>query len=319
MTYKKILQTIKKHKSFIVVTHVGPDPDALGSQMAMALFLESLGKEVVCVGELVVPERYQFLPGVKSIRPYSEDMNLSFDAAVILDCGDRNRIGKIENLIKDDTCLINIDHHITNDNFGTVNIVDPTASSTCEMLCEFFDIARHKITDTQALHLYAGIMTDTGCFRFENTTSKTHLIASKLVEYNFSPTNLYKELYESIPLRDVQEFTKVINNFEAFYEKRVACVLLPKKIVKKFSEEFDLRDTIFKFLRSIQGIEVFLILTEVSSDKTRINFRSSGRVDVAKLANKFKGGGHKNASGGVMLTDIDEARKAVLKEIKKVL
>ncbi len=319
MSFKKVIQTIKANKTFVVATHVGPDPDALGSQMAMAMYLKALGKKVTCVGDDVVPERFQFLPGVKSIKAYSERMKIKPDVMLIMDCGDRERAGHVQNLIGDNTIVINIDHHITNDNFGDINLVNPKSSSTCELLYELLTYDKAKLTDNMALHLYAGIMTDTGSFRFENTTSKTHIIAAALRKYSFSATKLYKQLYESIPLNDVQAFTKVINGFEALYQKRVACVRLPKRIVRKFSQDFDLRDTIFKFLRSINGIEVFIIFTEVSSKKTRINFRSSGRVDVAKIANKFDGGGHKNASGGTIACGMEEARKKVLKEIKKVL
>ena len=319
MNFKKVLQTIKKNKVFAVATHVGPDPDALGSQMAMAMYLKSIGKKVICLSDDVVPERYRFLPGVKSIKPYSSKIKVKPDVIVILDCGDRARTGKVEKIIGENTTVINIDHHITNDNFGDINLVDPKASSTCELLYELLAYDKFKITENMALHLYAGIMTDTGSFRFENTTSKTHNIAAELRKFNFSATKLYRQLYESIPLNDIQAFTKVINGFEALYQKRVACVNLPKRIVSKFSQDFDLRDTIFKFLRSINGIEVFIIFTEVSSKKTRVNFRSSGRINVAKMANKFNGGGHKNASGGFVDCGLAEAKKKVLKEIKKVL
>lgn len=318
MNSKKIIQTIQKYNNFLILSHVNPDPDALCSQLAVLAYLKSIGKKATAVVEAKIPERFLFFPGARSVKVLSERMKASYDCVIILDCGDRARCGKSERLIGD-AHVINIDHHITNKDFGYLNWVDSKASSTCEMIFTLLAEVKFKLTNAMALNLYAGIMTDTGSFRFENTTPKTHAIAAQLRVYKFSATDLYRRLYESIPLSDVLYFTKVINGFEALYQNRVACVRLPKRVVDKFSENFDLRDAIFKFLRSIDGMEVFIILTEKSKKCTRVNFRSSGRVNVAKIANQFSGGGHKNASGGVIEGDIAYARTEVLKVVKKVI
>lgn len=318
MNFNKIIQTIQKHNNFLVLSHIGPDPDALCSQLAMLTYLKSIGKKATAVVEAELPERFLFFPGAKSVKVLSERMKPKYDCVIILDCGDRSRCGETLRLAQN-AYVINIDHHITNKKFGDLDWVDPQASSTCEMIFSLLEHAKVKLTNAMALNLYAGIMTDTGSFRFENTTSKTHAVASRLREYKFSATDLYRRLYESIPLSDVQYFTKVINGFETLYHNRVACVQLPKRVIDKFSENFDLRDAIFKFLRSIDDMDVFVILTEKSKQCTRVNFRSSGRVDVAKIANQFNGGGHKNASGGSVEGNIAYARTEVLKAIRKAI
>ena len=318
MNFKQVIQTIQENNSFVVVTHVGPDPDAICSQMSMAYYLKSLGKKYICVSEDPIPERYCFFPGVKSIKPIHSQSHIKFDVAIILDCGDLSRIGRAKDMIAEETSVINIDHHITNDNFGNINVVDPKSSSTCEMIFDFLRYAKVSLNDDVAFNLYAGIMTDTGSFRYENTTAKTHEVVANLRTYNFLANKLYQRLYESIPLNDIKAFTKVINGVEIYCQKRVACVSLDKKSVRKFSENFDLRDTIFKFLRSIQEVEVFVILTEIKVTETRINFRSSGEIDVARLANDFSGGGHKNASGGRLNRGIDVTKRKVLNEIRKI-
>ena len=185
MSMKNIIQTIKANKRFLISAHVNPDPDALCSELAVAIFLRSLGKTVSIVNHQTVPKRFHFLPGVGSIKNYWKNRKVNYDVAIIVDCGDLGRIGKVQDLIQDDKVLINIDHHITNDSFGTLNCVEPNASSTCEVLYELITQAKGKLTKNLATHLYTGIMTDTGSFRYENTTARTHAIVSELMKFKF--------------------------------------------------------------------------------------------------------------------------------------
>jgi len=316
---KKILQTIKKYKTFVISTHVNPDPDALCSELAMAAYLHSIGKKAYVINEKTVPDRFSFFPGSSKIKEYSPESKLKFDAVIVLDCGDLSRIGKVEGLIEKNHRVINIDHHVTNDSFGDVNYVNPKASSTAEILYEMLKMGRCKFTKNIALCLYAGIMTDTGSFRFANTTPKTHKIVSELVKFKFSTYGIYRKIYENIPLSDLKEFTQVISRFDTLYDGKVLCVELKKNVLEKFSDYFDLRDTIFKFLRSTRGAEAFVIFTEVSSKLTRINLRSTGKVNVAKLANQFSGGGHKNASGCQFESDLKHTRKVFLTAMRRAL
>jgi len=315
----QILQVFKKSQSFLISTHMSPDPDALCSELALEGYLSGLGKKVTVVNEDGAPKMFNFLPGSSKIKTYRESRRYNYDAAIIVDCGDLNRIGKVKNLIHSENILINIDHHLTNDFFGTLNLVRPMASSTCELVYDILSKSNNPFTKNVALQLYTGIMTDTGCFRYENTVSRTHEIASHLREFNFSAVDLYRKIYEAIPLNDIKEFTKAINGFEALLNGRVMSVVLRKKVVDKFSDDFDLRDAMFKFLRSIKGVEVIVIFTEISRLETRINLRSAGKYNVAELASHFNGGGHRNASGCMLKDNIHNTRKIVLKQIKKTI
>ncbi|OGW97623.1 MAG: hypothetical protein A2Z81_10060 [Omnitrophica WOR_2 bacterium GWA2_45_18] len=319
MSQEKILQTIQKHKKFLISTHVNPDPDAICSELAMAIYLRSLHKQVFIVNEERVPSRLAFLSGADKIKGRQDVPALEYDVALVVDCGDIKRIGDVQNLLKADKPLINIDHHITNTDFGSCNLVRTEASSTAEVIYDLLIRAKCRLNKSLAEHLYAGIMTDTGSFRFENTTCRTHQIAGELMKYKFSPTDLYRRFYETIPLNDLKAFTKLISRFEMDFEGRVVCVELRKKDLSKFSEEFDLRDTIFKFLRSCKGVEVYVILTEIKPGLTRVNLRSSRSVNVAQLAHHFNGGGHRKASGCTIEKDMKAARRDFLNELKKVL
>ncbi|MBN1870722.1 MAG: bifunctional oligoribonuclease/PAP phosphatase NrnA [Candidatus Omnitrophica bacterium] len=319
MSMKRIIQIIKKNKKFLISTHVNPDPDALCSELALAIYLKSLGKTVTIVNHEPVHSRFHFLPRARSIKSYDQNKRVVYDVAVIVDCGELSRIGKVQNLIQKEKILINIDHHITNDRFGDINLVMPMASSAAEVLYELLRRAKCTLTKNLAMHLYVGIMTDTGSFRYENTTARTHEIVAELLRHRISAVDVYRKLYEIIPFSDLKEFMKVISGFDMFYSGKVVCVQLRKKALSKFSGEFDLRDTIFKFLRSIKSVEVFVVLTEIDKNRTRVNMRSTNSFDVAKLANRFKGGGHRRASGCMINKNILSAQKDVLREIKKIL
>ena len=319
MTLKKILQTIKKGKRFLISTHVSPDPDALCSELALYMVLKAMGKEVHVVNEEKLPKRYRFLSGSSRIKSFHKGLKLNVDAALILDCGEMDRIGKVQSLLCGHETIINIDHHVTNDRFGDINLIDVNASSTAEVLYEFLKYARCRLNKEMAGHLYLGIMTDTGSFRYENTTSRTFEVVSELVKYGFSTNRLYQQVYDTIPFNDLREVAGVISDSKAVFSGKVIAIQLSKKILAKFTLQFDLRDTIFRFLRSVEAIEVIAILTELTSVKTRVNLRSNKTFDVAKLASLYGDGGHKRASGCMINKPLKEAQADLIKRIGSML
>jgi phosphoesterase RecJ-like protein len=318
MSLALILQKISQHKTFIVATHVNPDPDALASQLAMAIFLKALGKKVILLAEEIVPQRYAFLPSAGLIKKVDPKKKIAYDAAIIVDCGDLSRVGAVKKILQSPKAIINIDHHITNDFFGTINHVVPQASSTAEIIFDVLEQAKFKLDKKVATLLYLGIMTDTGSFRFENTTSRTHQVVSCLLKFNLPVNTFYQRLYETVPLSDLKSFTKLVSNFHSHFDGKVVTLQLRQSVVKKFSKEFDLRDKIFSYLRTIKGVEVIAILTEHGKNKTRVNLRSQGKVDVARLAAAYDGGGHSRASGCVVGKNMLEATEIILNDLNKL-
>jgi len=317
--FKEVIEVIRRNKSFLVCAHVNPDPDALSSQLAMVKCLQGLGKKVWAVSAAPIPKRFHFLPGIRMIKPYKKGARIPYDVAIVLDCGDFDRIGNIQELLSAERMLINIDHHITNELFGTLNILLPRASSTAEVLFDLFERMKFPITEEMAVLLYVGIMTDTGSFRYDNSTAHAHDVVARLMKFPIPVSLLYQILYETIPLNDIKYFTRLVGTFDFLFRGKVVCLELTKKIIKKFSEEFDLRDKIFRYFRAIKGVEVILILTEDSATKTRVNLRSMRKVDVGRLAYRFSGGGHSRASGCILEGNVQVAKKKILAEIKKVL
>lgn len=319
MTAKVFLKNLKKYKSFLISTHVHPDPDALSSLLTLGIYLRKIGKKVYLRTEEPVPERFEFLPKSRLIKKVNLESRIRFEAVIVVDCGDLDRVGRVRELIKEEHHVINIDHHITNDRFGKLNFVKPEASSTAEIIFDLLKQDRFPLTRDTAMLLYLGIMTDTGSFRYDNTSAHTHAAVSELMKFGIPVGKLYRRMYESVPFNDIKVFAKVVSRFETIKSGKVIILELPKSVVRQFSEEFDLRDKIFKYLRTIKGVELLVILTEFEKNKTRINFRSQSKVDVAKLAARFNGGGHHRASGAMINLNIKDSKRRVLKEVRKVI
>ena len=317
-TIPDVLRVLRGGKTFLIATHINPDPDALASQLALAVYLKSIGKRVYAVNEEKIPQRYLFLPGVNMARKAGTEKKIDYDAAVIVDCGDLERIGSVQKLLHPGKTIINIDHHISNDRFGDLNLVITDASSTAEVIFDVLEAAEFSLNKQAAVLLYLGIMTDTGCFRYENTTARTHEVVSRLMQFKIPVSELYRKLYETIPLNDLQYFTKVVSSFTPLFDGKVIYLELRRGVVKRFSEEFDLRDKIFRYLRAIKGAEVLVILTQQEKGKTRINLRSQGKINVAKLASHFKGGGHSRASGCIIAGPMPEAKRRILAQLEKI-
>lgn len=299
------------------MTHVTPDPDALSSELVLAMYLKSLKKEVHVVNAETVQERYRFLPCHGMIKTPPAHGKIDYDVAFVVDCGDLDRVGSVRKIIDPKKTIINIDHHITNDRFGHLNLVAPQASSTAEVLYELLTKLEFKLTRSMAILLYLGIMTDTGSFHYDNTAARTHEVVSHLMKFKFSVSEFYKKLYETVPLNDLKYFTRIVNKFDIAFDGRVILLDLRKSLIKKLSQEIDLRDKIFKYLRAVKGVEVIAILTEEQKKKTKINLRSQSPFDVAKLAAHFNGGGHKKASGCMIATDMKQAKVRLLAQIGK--
>jgi phosphoesterase RecJ-like protein len=294
-----------------VTTHHNPDADAVSSALAMAMFLKSLGKQVHVLNEDACPAWLKFLPGTVVFKKSADIKKMDYEAGIVLDCGDLARVGGVKKFIQDGKPLINIDHHVTNDSFGSINVVDPQASSTCEMIFDLLKEARHPLNKNLALLLYAGLMTDTGSFRFENTSAHCHAVAEKLMAFKFSAAHMYDRLYVGMPVADMKMFTDVIHKAQLIDGNRVYCVSLPEKVMDSFSKNFDLKEKLFTFLRSVEGIEVVVILTELNPKEVRVNLRSQSNFDVARLAQQFNGGGHKKAAGCKIYEPLSQAQKII--------
>jgi phosphoesterase RecJ-like protein len=318
MITKKIIKAIERSQRILITAHVNPDLDSLCSQLALYHYLKPFGKKVSIINETGVPARYHFIKGLQRVRPVPQRCKGIFDLAFVLDCGDLHRIGKVRDLLTQETRIINIDHHVSNTGFGDLVCVDPKSSSTGEVIYEVFTKAGCPLSRALAKYLYIAIMTDTGNFRYASTSARTHQVVSDLMRFNLRPDKLYEQIYESIPFEDFFQFTKVIGRLKVSYDHKVISYEFNQTLQKKFSSNFDLKETTLNFLKLVKGVELVVIFSALETRRTRVNFRSTREVNVSTLAARFGGGGHKRASGCTVPYGIRRAQTVVFREIDKI-
>ncbi len=298
MVPKKLIAELKKKnlKVFVVSAHIHLEGDALGSELAVASLLRRMGKTVYVVNDDRVPAEYLFLPGIRTIRHGT--VFPSYDAAVLVDCSDASRIGKLSRSIREDKPLINIDHHISNVRFGSINWVNPKASCASEMVYQLFEALGVRINRQEAVLLYTGILADTGSFRYASTSAETHRVAAHLLEFGVDVYGIYQRLYENFSYETVKALAGVVRGMRRDRTGKVAWVQVPAALGKKYPVLSEQTDEIIRFARAVAGVEVALLFKEIKRGReVRVNFRSRGRVDVNALAHGFGGGGHRMASG----------------------
>lgn len=315
MSLRNVIEAINKNKHFLITSHINLEGDALGSQLALARLLEYLGKQAVVVNEDEAPPEYRFLPQIEKIKKPKEKFN--FDVAIVVDCSDLKRIGAVSKIIGKDKFTINIDHHISNLRFAKINWVDKRSSSCVEMIYRLYKKLNVPIKKDVALLLYVGLVTDTGSFRYPNTTSYTHKVASELLHYRLPITEIYRKIYESASFSDMMLLIEILKTLKKDKTGKIAW-LVWKIALNSKKTSFDLTDILLNFVRSIKNIEVAILFKELE-DKVRVNFRSQGRFDVNRLARFFDGGGHKTASGCTVKADLEEAQAMVIKKAQRLI
>lgn len=315
---QKVIEAIKKYNKFLITAHINPEGDSLGSQLGMKALLDSLGKTAIMVDNDAVPSHYKFLPKADEISN-KLDGKLDFEAAIVLDCPTLKRIGKVHDLIKNGKFIINIDHHISNEKFGAVNWVDPNASSAGEMVYKIYKELGIRLTKEAALVLYIAILTDTGSFNYDNTSSVTHDIAGELLGYGIDPASVSESVYERRSVADIKLFGLVLSTIKVNKEGDVAYLEVTKKILKETGADLMKAEGFVNYARSIDKVRVAVIFKEDAGDKISVSFRSKGEADVNSIASFFGGGGHVKASGCVIDGTLAEVEKKVLAKIDEVL
>lgn len=312
MSIKAIKTAIKKNSKFLITSHINPEGDSIGSQVALELLLKRLGKEAVILNESPVPHFLRFMPGTEDILK-EIPADLHFQAAIILDCPDLTRIGNVSRYIAKDTTIINIDHHISNINFGKYNWVDVEVSSTGEMIFDLYKTFKVSIRHDEAVAMYVAIMTDTGSFRYTNTSSRTHKITAELIDIGIKPNEIYGKIYETSSIQDMNLLGEALRTLRVTDDGKVAWLWVTKDMLKNTKASLEGTEGIINFARSIEGVEIAILFRETGTeDRIKVSFRSKGSVDVNKLASFFNGGGHVTASGCTVFGKMEEVAKKVL-------
>ncbi len=291
----------------LVASHINPDPDAIGSILAASNLLAQLGAAPVAVVERGFAPRCRSLPGADTIRTVAQlPAETRFDCAFIVDCGSLSRIGDAERFLNSGAFLINVDHHVSNDAFGSVNWVMVESSATCEILYELCRELSLKIDRDLATNLYAGILTDTGRFRFSNTHARTLQIAAELIALGTDPTTITNILYYDLPERDLRSMSRIFGSLELHGGGSVSSMIVRKESLVEDP------DSIVDLGLSIRGVEIAALLSETDNDRIRVSLRSKRYVNVSEIAARLGGGGHERAAGFRMQGNLESVRERVV-------
>lgn len=318
--YSKVIEEIKRLNKFLVVSHVSPEGDAVGSLLGLALALRSLGKDVTAYLEDPVPELFRFLPGADTVV-HSLDGHGPFDATFAVDCGQRERLGKGFVDLKGPGIVINIDHHATNDSFGDLNVIVPEASAAGELVYDLCVEAAIPITREIAVNLYVAIHTDTGSFRYSSSTPESFAKAGELVRAGADPWDISVRVYENHPAKKFKLLGLVLSTLDVIEVdgtgSTVATVSVSLDMFRDTGSEKDLADGFVNYARAVEGVEVGILFREAAPLKYKVSLRSKGRIDVAVVAEAFGGGGHRNAAGFMASGTIEDVKARVVGVIKE--
>jgi phosphoesterase RecJ-like protein len=307
-----IAEVLKAKDNFLITSHVRPDGDSIGTQLALADILQKLDKRAAIVNSDPVPFPYDFLPRLERIK---STLSNHYDVAIILDCNEWERVGRIAEGVKGIETIINIDHH-SGKGLGTFNYIDQNASSIAEQIYIISKKLNLKIEYDTALCLYVGILTDTGCFRFPNTTTTTHQIVSELLRCGVSPEEVSSLIYERYSLPKLHLLGKLLSALRVTSCGRIAWVSITQKMG---ANDVD-TELLLSHLFLLKDALVILVFRELSSGMIRVNLRAKVRgLDISCVARDFGGGGHPQASGCVLNGTLEEVEERVLLRVKSTL
>ena len=298
---ERIAAELRDNDRFLLTTHEGPDGDALGSLLALHQLLGQLGKDSVmflAAKEFPLPLEYRFLPLTDVFHEAPADV--ADRTLVFLDCGNIDRM-PVDFLQRDGAHILNIDHHHDNTMFGTVNLVDTQASCTAEIIWRLAKLLDLRITLEIATALYVGLITDTGKFMYENSDPDSHRMAAELIEAGVNVDEIYRRLYERVPIEKAKLVARAIGNIERFDDGRLALTYISREDYAATGASDLLTEGIIDHVRALEGTVVAGVVrdkTEGGRTARKVSLRSSdGAVDVSAIAREQGGGGHMRAAG----------------------
>ena len=322
--WEGIREFISKGRNFIITTHVNPDGDAIGSQVAISHYLRGIGKNVSILNCSPTPKFYRFLDPENQIVVFDKERYISkfawADGCIVLDVSDWNRLRGVGQALKlNNLPIVCIDHHMFSDAIGEVQVMDETASSTGEMLYDFFVDSNVEIDRTIADALYTCILSDTGSFRFSNTTPHAHHVAAELIAKGADFRKIYREAYESFSVDRMKLIGHVWGNMHFEFDNKLAWYSVTQDILKSNHLIQSDLEGFSEIPRVVEGVEVNLFFMELENGKIKVSFRSKGAINVLEAAQKFNGGGHKFAAGTVIDGPLEIAQQRVLAEIRPLI
>ncbi|MGW8160862.1 MAG: DHH family phosphoesterase [Desulfobulbales bacterium] len=292
----QVVDAVSQADSVLIVSHVFPDGDALGSQLGLGDVLESLGKRVYYYCEETVSSMYEFMPGSEKLRNEVPDIK-QFAAAVAVDCGDRFRLGHAMETLLHMHPFIVIDHHAGHRDFGDISWVEANRSSTAEMVYDLALALGVDISYNAAYCLYTAILSDTGSFRYESTSAYTFQVASRLLNRGVIPSEVAGKLYDNYSVNRLRLLEKVLGSLELYADGQIALISATGEMFKAAGAQQEDTEEFINLPRALRSVKVAGLLKELPDGYVKVSLRAKGECDVAQVAAKFGGGGHRNAAG----------------------
>lgn len=317
--WQQAAQFIDTYDTFLVVSHVQPDGDAIGSTVAVAHLLKQRGKQFILTNDSPIPDKYYFMDMATHILPWDEAKREKFDAVISVDCADRLRLGAVEIVLQQGFPLLNIDHHSTNDHFGTVNLVLDDQSATAEVLYHFIEHLQLTWDRPLAEAIYTGVLTDTGGFRYTNTSPSSMELAAHLLRYGVNPGDIAEHVFERISRAKVEMLKAALNSLTISDDGKIAWVTITAEQMKRAGAKEEDLGGIVNIARNVEDVEVGILFKQLDSHSVKVSLRSRDQVDVAMVAKKLGGGGHARAAGCTMEGSLHEVKQTLLAATRKAL
>ncbi len=314
----KIANAISLSENIALLPHVAADGDALGSSFALALAISGMGKNVRVLLEEEIPYIYGFLPGTELSGVYRQGAE-RYDTVIAIDCGDMGRLGKRADVFDGARITADIDHHATNTGFAVHCYVDTGAAATGEIIYKLLALLGIKIDRDIATCLYVAVATDTGGFRYSNTTPFTHELAAELLKAGVDVAVVSQKVFDTTSFEKVKLISVAINTLELFENGKIAIMAISNELIKSTGAKEEDCDGIINTARNIRGVEVAAMLRQLNNGEIKVNLRSNFTFDVAAIASLYKGGGHKKAAGYTIAGTLENAKTRLLEDIKEVL
>lgn len=312
---ERIAHFLTENDGYILICHISPDGDTIGSALALYNTLKVYGKKVqICCYDRV-PYSLLFLPGANEIL--HPDKTVTDETAIAVDCADLGRLGKCQRLFDAAKYTISIDHHGTNTMFAMQNEVFPKCAATAEIMYELIRIFAGTISQEVANCLYTGLMTDTGGFSFSNVTAQTFAIASELVRFGANPWKANQNVYRTVPLAKSRLLGFALSSSILYHEGQTVLSVITQADMARVKAKADDSEGIIDHLRDIEGVEVAIVLRECLDGEYKISMRSKDYIDVALICNNFGGGGHERAAGAKSSMQLDKLTDLVLSAVKE--
>jgi len=315
----RISKVIDENERFLIIGHVDPDGDCVGSMLALAMFLQGKGKEVACYTPGAIQNGFSNLPGADSFIDEGRLGEFDPDAVFTLDAPTTARTADLVDH-RDGKIVINIDHHPSNEMYGDINLVDSSASATAVIVYKILmELSPGAITPEMADCLYLGILLDTGGFRFQNADAETFYTAGALIERGARAYELAREFIYVKKLSTLKLLARALDSLEVHLNGRVAFMTITRDMVDDNGATMGETEGFVDYASCVDEVLLSALFREVSPVETRVSLRSRNNYDVAELASRLGGGGHRSAAGLTLHVGVEEAKRIILDEFEKML